>query len=284
MRGKEATMGEATMAATMPPIEAIKAGIRATWTTGDFGQIARYEPASGADLVHRLGIGPGDRVLDVACGTGNVALAAARAGASATGLDFAPNLLAQARATAKAEGLAIRFDEGDAEDLPYGDGVFDIVASAFGVMFAPRPERAAAELARVCRPGGRIALLAWTPRGFIGQLHPLVARYAPMPPQARPPVLWGVEARAREYLGAGVADLRATPRVYRLAFPFGPAEVADLYIANLGAIRRAHAGLDPAGRAALRRDLVAFFAENNRVADGTTRIDAECLEVVATRA
>ena len=272
------------MSTTMPPIEAIKAGLRATWMAGDFGAIARYEADSGVDLVARLGLGAGDRVLDVACGTGNVALAAARAGATVTGLDFAPNLLAQARERAAAEGLAIRFDEGDAEALPYADGAFDVVASAFGVMFAPRPERAAAEMLRVCRPGGRIALLNWTPRSFVGQLFLLVCRYAPLPPQVRPPVLWGVEASVREYLGAGVADLCATPRVRQLAYPFGPAAVADLYITNLGAIQRAYAGLAPERQGALRHDLTTFFAENNRAGDGTTRLDAECLEAVATRA
>lgn len=272
------------MSTTMPPIEAITAGLRATWMAGDFGAIARYEPATGADLVGRLDLGPGDRVLDVACGAGNVALAAARAGASVTGLDFAPNLLAQARERAAGEGLAARFDEGDAEALPYADGTFDVVTSAFGVMFAPRPERAAAELVRVCRPGGRIALLSWTPRSVVGQLFLLVCTYAPLPPNIAPPVLWGVEATAREYLRDGTAALRLTPRVYPLAFPFGPQAVADLYIANLGAIRRAHAGLAPDRQAALRRDLTAFFADNNRAGDGTTRIDAECLEAVATRA
>ena len=271
------------MSTTTLPIEAIKAGMRATWMAGDFGKIARYEPATGADLVRRLGLGPGDRILDVACGAGNVALAAARAGATVTGLDFAPNLLGQARERAAAEGLAVRFDEGDAEDLPYADGAFDVVTSAFGVMFAPRPERAAAELIRVCRPGGRIALLNWTPRSFVGQLFLLVCRYAPLPP-VPPPVLWGVEATVRERLGEGIAALRLTPRVYPLAFPFGPGAVADLYIENLGAIQRAYAGLDPDRQAALRRDLTTFFADNNRAGDGATRIDAECLEALATRA
>ena len=272
------------MSTTLPPIETIKAGMRATWMAGDFGQLARYEPASGEDLVRRLGLGPADRVLDVACGTGNVALAAARAGATATGLDFAPNLLTQAREHAAAEGLAICFDEGDAEALPYVDGAFDVVASAFGVMFAPRPECAAAELLRVCRPGGRIALLNWTPRSFIGQLYLLVCQYAALPPQIAPPVLWGVEATVRERLSAGIAGLHTVPRVYSLAYPFGPEAVADLYIANLGVIQRAYAGLAPDRQAALRRDLTALFADNNRAGDGTTRIDAECLEAVATRA
>ena len=182
------------------------------------------------------------------------------------------------------KGVELTWEEGDAEGLPYADGAFDVVASAFGVMFAPRPERAAAEVLRVCRPGGRIALLNWTPRSFVGQLFLLVCRYAPLPPQVRPPVLWGVEASVREYLGAGVADLCATPRVRQLAYPFGPAAVADLYITNLGAIQRAYAGLAPERQGALRHDLTTFFAENNRAGDGTTRLDAECLEAVATRA
>lgn len=268
---------------TMPPIAAIKAGMRATWMSGDFGQIARYEAGSGETLLGHLGVAPQERVLDVACGTGNVALAAARLGASVTGLDFAPKLLAQARERALAAGLAIKFDEGDAEDLPYADGSFDLVASVFGVMFAPIPARAAAELLRVCRPGGRIALLSWTPRSLIGQLFLLVCRYAP-PPNIAPPVLWGVEASARDYLGAGVAEFRATTRIMTLAFPFGPQEVADLYIAHLGVIQRAYANLDIARQAALRHDLEQFFGDNNRADDGTTRLDAECLEVVAVRA
>lgn len=272
------------MSTTTPPIEAIKAGMRATWVAGNFGAIAAYEPGTGEDLVRRLGLGPGDRVLDVACGTGNVALAAARVGATATGLDFAPNLLAQARARAADEGLKIQFDEGDAEELPYANSTFDVVTSAFGVMFTPRPERAAAELIRICRPGGRIALLNWTPRSFVGQLFLLVCTYAPLPPQIAPPVLWGVEATVRERLREGIADLCLTPRVYALAFPFAPEEVADLYITNLGVIQRAYAGLTPERQATLRRDLTAFLADNNRAGDGTTRIDAECLEALATRA
>ncbi|HEY8599972.1 MAG TPA: methyltransferase domain-containing protein [Thermomicrobiales bacterium] len=269
---------------TMPPIAAIKAGMRATWMSGDFGQIARYEAGSGEELLGRLGVAAHERVLDVACGTGNIALAAARLGASATGLDFAPNLLAQARDRALAAGLTIQFDEGDAEALPYPAGAFDLVASAFGVMFAPQPERAAAELVRVCRPGGRIALLSWTPRGLIGQLFLLVCRYAPLPPNLPPPVLWGVDGSARAYLGAGVADFRATVRTLTLVFPFGPREVADLYIAHLGVIQRAYANLDAARQAALRHDLEQFFGENNRADDGMTRLDGEFLEVTATRA
>jgi ubiquinone/menaquinone biosynthesis C-methylase UbiE len=273
------------MATMAPTIEMLKAGMRAGWTTGDFGKIAHYEGAASEELLDRLGLRPGDRVLDVACGPGKVALAAARSGANVTGIDFAPNLLAQARSRAAAEGLAVRFDEGDAEALPYGDGTFDIVVSTFGVMFATRPTVAAAELVRVCRPGGRIAILSWTPHSIIGQLFLFVCEYAPPPPGVAPPIFWGIEEKVREYLGEGIADLRATTRVNTLAFPFGPAEVAELYIANLGAIHRAHAGLTPDRQAAFRNALTQFFADNNRSCNAaTTRLEAEYLEVLATRA
>jgi ubiquinone/menaquinone biosynthesis C-methylase UbiE len=180
--------------------------------------------------------------------------------------------------------LDVRFDEGDAEALPYGDGAFDVVVSTFGVMFAARPTVAAAELVRVCRPGGRIAVLSWTPQSIIGQLFLFVCEYAPPPPNMAPPIFWGIEGKVREYLREGVADLRATPRVNTLVFPFGPAEVADLYIANLGVISRAYAGLAPERQASLRSDLTRFFADNNRSGEaGVTRLEAEFLEVVATR-
>lgn len=272
------------MATMAPTIEMLRDGMRAGWTTGNFAEIARYEGAASDDLLDRLGVRTGDRVLDVACGAGKVALAATRRGAVATGLDFAPNLLAQARERAAAEGVAARFDEGDAEELPYADGAFDLVVSTFGVMFATRPTEAAAELVRVCRPGGRIAILSWTPQSIIGQLFLFVCQYAPPPPNMAPPIFWGIEGKVREYLRAGITDLRATPRVNTLAFPFDPAAVADLYIANLGAIGRAYSGLLPEHQAQLRAELTAFFAENNRSGDAaTTRLEAEYLEVVATK-
>lgn len=273
------------MNAATPTPDALAAGMRAAWTAGDFGQIARYDTQGGPDLVRRLGLAAGERALDVACGTGNFALPAVRAGAVVTGLDFAPNLLAQARSRAAAEGLDIRFDEGDAEALPYADGAFDTVVSMFGAMFAARPERVAAELVRVCRPGGRVVMTNWTPGSIIGQLGALVGRYAPPPPMLAPPVLWGVEATARERLREGVDGVRIERRRYPLAFPFGPPEVAELFIRHLGAIQRAYATLDADRQAAFRRDLTALWTERNRAADGTTtRVDAEYLEVLATRA
>jgi SAM-dependent methyltransferase len=263
--------------------EAVTADTRGAWTVGDFGRIAQYDTQGGVELVRRLGIRPGERVLDVGCGTGNFALPAARAGASVTGVDFAPNLLRQARERAAGEGLGIRLDEGDAQELPYDDGAFDTVVSMFGAMFAASPERAGAELVRVCRPGGRIVMTNWTPDSIVGQLGRLVGRYARRPSPVAPPVQWGVESIVRERLREGVSSVLIERRLYQLAFPFGPAEVAEEYVRNLGAIRLVHSGLDLAGQAALLQDLTDLWARNNRADDGTTRVEAEYLEVLATR-
>ncbi len=178
----------------------------------------------------------------------------------------------------------IQFDEGDAEDLPYADGAFDTVVSMFGAMFAARPELVAAELVRVCRPGSRIVMTNRTPDSFVGRLAALVDRYAPPPPMIAPTVLWGVEDTVRERLREGVAELRIERRRHSIAFPFGPADVAELYIRNLGAIQRAYAALDAAQKAEFRRDLTRFWDDSNCADDGTTRIDSEYLEVVAIRA
>jgi SAM-dependent methyltransferase len=272
------------MSTLAPNPAMIKAALTAAWTTGDFGQIAQYDTAAGEAFVRRLALTPGDRVLDIACGTGNFSLPAARAGAQVTGLDIAPNLLAQARARAAAAGLAIQFDEGDAEALPYADGAFATVVSLFGAMFAPRPDRVAAELVRVCQPGGRIAMLNWTPTSFVAQLAGLVGRIQPPPPQMIPPVLWGVENAVRERLREGVKELHLARRPYSLAFPFGPDATAGMYIQHLGAVQRPYAALDAQRQADFRRDLIQIITENNRAGDGTTRLETECLEVLAIRA
>jgi ubiquinone/menaquinone biosynthesis C-methylase UbiE len=146
-----------------PEMETLKTRLKSMWMAGDFGQIAKQIQASADQFISRLALKPGDQVLDVACGTGNTAIPAARAGATVTGSDIATNLLEQARARAAAEGLTIKFEEGDAENLPYSDNAFDVVVTMYGAMFAPRPELVAAELVRVCRPGGRIAMANWTP-------------------------------------------------------------------------------------------------------------------------
>src|ERR1700678_2450743 len=170
-----------------------KEKMRAMWMAGDFGKIAEYSTQCAEAFVEALEIRPGMQVLDVACGTGNLAIPAARKGARVTGVDIAPNLLAQARARAEGEGLEIAFKEGDAEQLPFPDEHFEVVMSMFGAMFAPDPERVASELARVCRHGGRIARANWTPDGFTGKMFRLSRRYVPPPVEIPAPTLWGDE-------------------------------------------------------------------------------------------
>jgi SAM-dependent methyltransferase len=265
-------------------LAALKTRLRATWIAGDFGQIAKYTAGGAEDFIKRLDFKPGTKVLDVACGTGNLALPAARAGAVVTGVDIAPNLVEQARENARREGLNAKFDEGDAEALTYPDASFDAVVTMFGAMFAPRPEATAAELKRVCRPGGLIAMANWTPGGFIGKMFKTVSSHVPPPPGMPPPVLWGVPETVRERFGEGISKLETRPQMLTFAFPFGPAEVVEHFRTYFGPAHKAFNSLDENAAAALRKDLEELYTANNRATDGTTSVEAEYLEVYAFRA
>src|SRR3954452_8815946 len=208
-------------------LSALKTKLRATWIAGDFGQIASYYADQAEEFIARLDLNPAMKVLDVACGTGNLALPAAKTGASVTGVDIAPNLVEQARQNAQAAGLNAKFDEGDAEALPYADASFDAVVTMFGAMFAPRPELVAAELKRVCRPGGFIAMANWTPGGFIGQMFKITSKHVPPPPGMTSPVLWGVEETVRQRFGEGISKVDTRLQKITWVFPFSPAEVVD---------------------------------------------------------
>lgn len=255
--------------------------VRATWTSGDFGRIAKgYERGAG-EFIARLGFEPGEPVLDVACGTGNLALPAARIGASVTGIDIAPNLIAEAKARAAADDLRITFDVGDAERLPHENGTFQTVVTMFGAMFAARPERAAAELIRVTRPGGRIAMANWTPAGFIGEMLRTTVRYVPAPAGIPSPLLWGTENVVSTRLGAGTRSIAFTRRQMTFEYPFGPEQVVNYFRFWYGPTLRAFATLDEDGREGLRRDLEKLWTDHNRATDGTTRVQSEYLEVIA---
>lgn len=257
--------------------------VRATWTAGDFGRIAKgYERGAG-EFIGRLGMNVGDRVLDVATGTGNLAIPAARSGAFVTGVDIAPNLIEQAKVNAEQEGLEIRFDVGDAEDLGYADGAFDMVVTMFGAMFAARPDRAAAELIRVTRSGGKIAMANWTPTGFIGQMFRAVARHVPPPGGIPSPILWGSEIEVNARLREGIQSLTLTPRTITFEYPFSATETVNLFRRWYGPTVRAFASLDDNGQRSLQDDLEALWSENNRATDGTTRVESEYLEVIAVK-
>jgi SAM-dependent methyltransferase len=268
---------------TTADLDQLKVRLKSTWMTGDYDAFARYMEKDAEVFYQRLGITPGTRLLDVGCGAGQLALIAARAGAVVTGCDIATNWLEKAKLRAAAEGLDVAFEEGDAEALPYEDGQFDAVTSMFGAMFAPRPELVAAELTRVCRPGGIIAMANWTPAGFIGQMFKIIAKH--IAPSGMPsPALWGDEATVRDRFRNGFATLKLTPRLYGFEYPFPPDAVVEFFRVNYGPMTRAFASLDSNGQRSLRSDLVRLWAEHNTAAGDTTLVAAEYLEVVATRA
>lgn len=255
--------------------------VRTTWTSGDFGRIAVGYTLGAAEFIARLALEPGERVLDVACGTGNLTIPAALTGAAVTGIDIAPNLIAQARRRAAAEGLSVAFDVGDAEQLPYEAHSFETVVTMFGAMFAARPDRVASELLAVAMPGGRIAMANWTPSGFVGEMLKATVRYAPPPSDVPSPLLWGKEESVQERLGAGVSSLALTRRTITFEYPFGPEQVVNEFRLWYGPALRVFAALDDEQRAALRRDLEFLWSEHNLATDGSTRVESEYLEVLA---
>lgn len=272
------------MQTAAPDLAQLKSNLKAIWTAGDFGQIANYAVHAGVEFIQRTEIKPGSRVLDVACGTGNVSLPAARAGGVVTGVDIAPNLLEQARKRAAAEGLNVRFDEGDAEELPYGDGQFDLVVTMFGAMFAPRPERASAELIRVCKPGGLIAMGNWTPQGFVGKTFQLTSKMAPPPPGIPAPVLWGDEDTVRNRFSKGVSKLTMARQTVTFEYPFSPKEVVNFFRQYFGPTQATFARLDEAGQNSLASQLEQLWIEHNEATNGGTKVKAEYLDVRAIRA
>jgi ubiquinone/menaquinone biosynthesis C-methylase UbiE len=272
----------ATSTSTTKDFDQLKVRLKATWMTGDYDVFSRYMEKGAEQFFQRLGITPGTRLLDVGCGAGQLALIAARAGAQVSACDIATNWIEKAQARAAAEGLEINFQEGDAESLPYQDAQFDAVLSLIAAMFAPRPERVAAELTRVCRPGGLIAMANWTPEGFVGQMFKTISKH--IAPSGMPaPVLWGDEATVRDRFREGIADLKFAVRVYHFDYPFSPEGVVEFYRTNYGPVARAFASLDVEGQEKLRSELVRLWSAHNKADGETTRVDAEYLEVLAIR-
>jgi ubiquinone/menaquinone biosynthesis C-methylase UbiE len=272
------------MATTLPDIAQVKAGMKNAWMSGDFGRIATFSSEAAENFVKRIGIPPRSRVLDVACGTGNTSIPAARAGASVTGIDIASNLLVQARQRAADETLDIRFEDADAEELPFPDRSFDVVLTMFGAMFAPRPERVASELLRVCKPGGIIAMANWTPDGFVGKTFQITSRMLPPPPGLAAPVLWGDEATVRQRFSSGVSSLSTTRQRFWFHYPFSPRETVDFFRQYFGPTQLAFSRLDQAGQSTLSAQMESLWAEHNTADDGTTRVETEYLDVKALRA
>jgi len=268
-------------------IDQMRDAMRAPWIAGDFGAIAREMGVPEAEgFVARMELEPGARVLDVACGTGNVTIPLARRGATVTGLDMTPHLLEEARARAAREGLSIRFDEGFAETLPYPDGSFDVLVSMFGIMFSPFPATVASEMARVLRPGGRLALANWTPSSFAGKMHAVAGRHLPPPPQTTvSPLLWGEETTVRDRLKPGFDAVATSVVAVRWELQRSAAGSAEFFAKNSGSIQLMLGRLDAPKQAALLHDLEQLWIDTNLAANGEnhTLISNEYLEVLAIR-
>lgn len=259
----------------------LTARARAVWTAGDFLQIARSLEVGAREFVARLALRPGESVLDVACGTGNLAIPAARAGANVTGVDIASNLIEEARLEARAANCAVQFDVGDAEALPYATGQFDTTVTMFGAMFAYRPERIAAELVRVTRSGGRLAMANWTPQSVIGAMLRAHTAVVPSPSGIPSPLAWGEEKTVRGRFRGLVDSLTCTKRELQLRFPLPAAEVTELFATYYGPTVTTLRAAGPEGGRRLRADLTALFQQHNQATDGTTTIVGEYLDVQA---
>jgi len=270
---------------TTPPVvdlSAVKARQQVAWSAGDYAVVGTTLQIVGETLCEALDLRAGERVLDVAAGNGNATLAAARRWADVTSTDYVPTLLERGRARANAEGLAVRFEQADAESLPYADASFDVVLSTFGVMFTPNQERAAAELARVCKPGGRIGLANWTPSSFIGELFKALRRYLPPPAGIRSPALWGTEARLRELFGSRTDAIAIEHRDfvfrYRSAIHW-----LDVFRTSYGPLQKAFDALDSDAQQSLAADLIALADRFNRATDGSLVAPSQYAEVVIRR-
>jgi SAM-dependent methyltransferase len=259
----------------------IKAKQQAAWASGDYAVIGTTLQIVGESLCEALDLRAGERVLDVAAGNGNATLAAARRWCDVVSTDYVGTLLERAKARAGAEGLAVQFEQADAENLQFADGSFDVVLSTFGVMFTPNQEKAAAEMVRVCKPGGRIGLANWTPSSFIGELFKLMGRYSPPPVGVKSPSLWGTEERLRE-LFANRLDSMAIERKEFVFRYRSAAHWLQVFRTYYGPMHKAFGALDSARQDALAADLIALAERFNRAADGSLVAPAEYLEVVSS--
>jgi ubiquinone/menaquinone biosynthesis C-methylase UbiE len=270
------------VAPVQPDLVAIKARQQGAWSSGDYAVVGTTLQIVGEELCEAIDLRPGSKVLDIAAGNGNVTLAAARRWCEVTSTDYVPALLERGRERAAAERLVIDFRQADAEALPFPDASFDVVVSTFGVMFTADQDKAAIELLRVCKPGGKVGLANWTPEGFIGQLFKTLGKYLPPPAGAKSPALWGTEARIKEMFGACAASIKAERRDFNFRYR-SPEHFLDVFKSYYGPMLKAFAALDATNQQGLRNDLLALIGKMNRADDGTMVVPSEYLEVVITK-
>jgi SAM-dependent methyltransferase len=263
-------------------LAALKTRQKAAWSSGDYAVVGTTLQIVGEELCESLDLRSGQKVLDVAAGNGNVSLAAARRWCEVVSTDYVPSLLERGRARASADGLTIEFREADAEALPFADNAFDAVVSTFGVMFAPNQEQAAAELLRVCKPGGKIGLANWTPEGLIGQVFKTLGKHLPPPAGAKSPALGGTREGLTDMFGAAAASIVIESRVFNFRYR-SPEHFLEVLKTYYGPMLKAFAALDEARQDDLRADLSALFARTNKADDGTMVAPSEYLEVVIAK-
>ena len=274
----------AVLSTSSPAIDlaAVKTRQQSAWSTGDYAVVGTTLQIVGETLCEALDLRAGSRVLDVAAGNGNATLAAARRWCDVTSTDYVASLLESGRVRAQAEGHTIRFQEADAENLPFPDASFDAVLSTFGVMFTPNQDQAASELARVCKPGGSIGLANWTPESFIGQLFKTIGQYIPSAPGVKSPALWGTKARLEELFGKTAREIRTTSSQFTFRY-HSPAHWIEVFRTYYGPMNKTYGALDAQKQAAFTRDVLALMERDNRSGDGTLVLPSEYLEVVVER-
>jgi SAM-dependent methyltransferase len=271
-----------TATAATADLAALKSRQQMTWSSGDYAVVGTTLQIVGEQLCEALDLRAGQKVLDVAAGNGNASLAAAHRWCDVVSTDYVPCLLERGRARASAEGLSIEFQEADAESLPFADGIFDAVVSTFGVMFTPNQDQAAAELLRVCKPGGKIGLANWTPDGFVGQMFRTIGKYTPPPAGVKSPALWGTRGRLGELFGPAAISIKTEPRHFNLRYRSAQ-HFLDVFKTYYGPMLKAFAALDEVRQNGLKDDLHALIAGRNKANDGTMVVPSEYLEVVITK-
>ena len=269
--------------ATQPATDlaALKTKQQSAWSSGDYALVGSTLQIVGEELCEALDLRANQRVLDVAAGNGNVSLAAARRWCEVTSTEYVPALLARGKARAAANGMTIAFQEADAESLPFADASFDVVVSTFGVMFTPNQEKAAAEMLRVCKTGGKIGLANWTPQSFIGQMFKVLGQYLPPPADVKSPALWGTRERLAELFGRG-ASVKAEPRDFVFRYR-SPDHFIDVFKTYYGPVLKAVSALDDNKRKSLLADLHALIVRLNRAEDGTMVVAGEYLQAVIAK-
>lgn len=274
----------AVVSAPSPVVDlaAVKNKQHLAWSSGDYAVVGTTLQIVGESLCEALDLRAGERVLDVAAGNGNATLAAARRWCNVLSTDYVPALLERGRARASAEGLPVQFEQADAENLPYAKASFDVVLSTFGVMFTPDQEKAAAEMARVCKPGGKIGLANWTPSSFIGEIFKLMGRYLPPAAGVQSPALWGTEARLRELFGASIDTITIERKHFVFRY-HSAAQWLEVFRTFYGPMHKAFAALDSEKQESLTADLIALAEKFNRATDGTLVAPSEYIEVIIKR-